>query len=103
MRSHRNALTDALDVTQVDLANKPSKSDQSHGHWKPSQGVQCLTSFLEAASEHLAQIQIVDSVNLDVLTGKAVFLVYTAAVDEARAADADPNKQAVILLLDAAR
>jgi len=64
-------------------------------------GAQNLTRFLEVASEHLANIQLIDSVNLDVLTGKAVFLMYTSAVDTARAADASDST--CVLLLDAAR
>merc|ERR1719253_2258062 len=92
-----------LDLSQVDLAQQPSANRRSQDRWKPNQGVQSLTSFLEVASEHLAQIQLVDSVNLDVLTGKAVFLMYAAAVDAARAVDADHSEQAVVLLLDASR
>merc|ERR1711959_22201 len=95
--------TSLLDMAQVDLMNAPSPSDKNHGHWRPGQGAQCLTSFLEVVSDHLAQIQLIDSVNLDVLTGKVFFLVYTAAVDAAQKKDADPEKQAVVLLLDAAR
>jgi hypothetical protein len=91
------------DVAHAELINNAGHMDESHKTWRHTQGTQRLTSFLEVVSDNLAQIQLIDSVNLDVLTGKAVILMYTAAVDEARAADADPNKQAMVLLLDAAR
>jgi len=84
------------------LLETTSEKLQRAGAWRPSKG-KCLTSFMEVASDHLAQIQLIDSVNLDVLTGKVSFLMYTAAVDSARAPDADASVQATVLLLDSSR
>lgn len=98
--SQTHAHASLLDVEG--LMDKPSASLQNTGGY-PKKGAESLTSFLEVASDHLAQIQLIDSVNLDVLTGKVSFLAYTATVDTARAADADRYDQAVVLLLDASR
>merc|ERR1712217_572229 len=54
-----------------------------------------LVTFLEVAAGNLSDIQLIDSVHLDVLTGKATFLLYTSAVDT--------GSGAWVLLLDAAR
>jgi len=90
-----------LQMAMEDLIDKAPSSDEkgSGSGWKP----QGLTSFLDVASEHLAQIQLVDNVSLDVLTGKVVLLMYTASVDSARAPDAVQSEQALVLLLDASR
>jgi len=58
-----------------------------------------LCSFLDFATEHLANIQLVDSVQLDVLTGKAVFLIYTEVVENSHL----EGEEAWIVLLDASR
>lgn len=65
-----------------------------------------LANFTQVASEHLSNIQLVDTVHLDTLTGKAVFLSYTSVV-EGRTADMSPDqasdKEAWMFLLDASR
>jgi hypothetical protein len=85
------------------LIQSSEKDVSRMGSWRPSKKAQDLTTFLEVASEHLSHIQLVDCVNMCVLTGKVVFLMYSAAVETAKAPDADRNEEASVLLLDAAR
>eukprot|EP00415_Alexandrium_ostenfeldii_P003822 UN3822 len=61
-----------------------------------------LTNFQHVASEHLSNIQLVDTVHLDPLTGKVVLLLYTSIVEE-HGVDTTPGQEAWMLLLDAAR
>eukprot|EP00931_Biecheleriopsis_adriatica_P086537 TRINITY_DN61186_c0_g1_i1.p1 TRINITY_DN61186_c0_g1~~TRINITY_DN61186_c0_g1_i1.p1 ORF type:complete len:1969 (-),score=373.64 TRINITY_DN61186_c0_g1_i1:48-5954(-) len=62
---------------------------------KPSSRV---GSFLDVASEHLGDIQLVDTVHMDPLSGRTHFVLYTSILVEARV-----DKQAWVLLLDASR
>jgi len=56
-------------------------------------------TFLEVATEHLSKIQLVDSVTLDVQTGRTYFLLYKSVMEE----KLGKENEAWVLLLDAAR
>ncbi|CAJ1410631.1 unnamed protein product [Effrenium voratum] len=55
-------------------------------------------SFIDVAREHLSDIQLVDSVQMDELTGRCWFLLYNSLMSSPRT-----DKEAWILLLDASR
>jgi hypothetical protein len=94
-RGHDTALQDHLDglmqSSEVGTARMATRDPRN------------MTTFLDIASEHLANIQIVDSVNMDVLTGKATFLMYVGEVEAAKAPDLDVNDEPCVVLVDAAR
>lgn len=60
-----------------------------------------LVSFLEVATEHVADLQLVDAVHLDVATGRAAFPLYTSVVEGRRGEGG--LEEPWVLLLDAAR
>lgn len=64
--------------------------------WVPNRATDKLVSFIDAAADHLRDLQIIDSVHFDVLTRKLTFLMYRST---AKGRDGDAH----ILLLDASR
>merc|ERR1711907_95373 len=44
--------------------------------WVPNRATDKLVSFIDAAADHLRDLQIIDSVHFDVLTRKPTFLMY---------------------------
>merc|ERR1712187_1075112 len=87
---------DELSPHSMDAANQNSSKHFSIGGPRTmddfvEQG-QTLCSFFDVASEHLQNIQLVDGVQLDVLTGKAVLLLYTSVAEGNH--DAIANTQA---------
>lgn len=64
--------------------------------WVPNRASDKLVSFIDAAADHLRDLQVIDSVHFDVLTRKLTFLMYRST---AQGHDGDAH----ILLLDASR
>eukprot|EP00928_Gymnodinium_smaydae_P073452 TRINITY_DN5665_c0_g1_i10.p1 TRINITY_DN5665_c0_g1~~TRINITY_DN5665_c0_g1_i10.p1 ORF type:complete len:1195 (-),score=200.52 TRINITY_DN5665_c0_g1_i10:102-3686(-) len=73
-------------------------SPSFHSSERMRTGVEPMRTFMEIASEHLAHVQLIDGVQLDMLTGKAVFLLYSNVAE----AVSSVGGIAWVLLLDAA-
>jgi hypothetical protein len=64
--------------------------------WVPNRGTDKLVSFIDAAADHLRDLQVIDNVHFDPLSRKLTFLMYRST---AQGRDGDAH----ILLLDASR
>merc|ERR1719161_2975975 len=91
------------------LTGEPSSLDESPTHgklsaevpdglraWVPNRATEKLVSFIDAAADHLRDLQVIDNARFDVATRKLTFLMYRST---AQGRDGDAH----VLLLDASR
>lgn len=78
--------------------NQPGVNEDPDGlhAWVPDRGADRLVSFIDAAADHLRDLQVIDNVHFDPLTRKLTFLMYRST---AQGRDGDAH----VLLLDASR
>eukprot|EP00930_Biecheleria_cincta_P014790 TRINITY_DN12577_c1_g1_i1.p1 TRINITY_DN12577_c1_g1~~TRINITY_DN12577_c1_g1_i1.p1 ORF type:complete len:2024 (+),score=331.07 TRINITY_DN12577_c1_g1_i1:173-6244(+) len=75
---------------------EPQQEKKASGRCKVSNRV---GTFWDVAAEYISDLQLVDTVHLDVLTGRTYFLLYTEATARAQS----QGHEAWILMLDASR
>jgi len=87
---------DGEDATSA--LNQPGGDQDPDGlrAWGPNRATDKLVSFIDAAADHLRDLQVIDTVHFDPLTRKLTFLMYRST---AQGRDGDAH----ILLLDASR